>query len=219
MQDYITKLTNLQRNFNEAIREKNPDLSPEGQQKAHDRIRAGYKADLERLSREFRAEAEQTIKTGREAVPAAPSDTRQDWEKAKMLLEAGMQLRRVVAQADPAMLHAIKEWGPTYLQAESLKGKSDPWASDTPVDATQLERSIRNRWAEVLDGFAPGRIARAGEAEAVAAQFNIAAEHFGQKLDGIRGQDDLSVAIAAQLAGQSARAALPAADAAAEASA
>lgn len=211
MQDYITKLTNIKRSFEEAMKVTDPDLSPAGQQKATDRIRARYKEELGQLSNEFRREAEETIRTGREAVPAAPADTRPDWEKVKMLLDAGMQLRQIVAQADPRMLHAIKEWGPTYLQAESIKSKNDSWDSSAPVDVAPLERSIDNRWAEVLDGFAPGRIARAGEAAAVAAQFEISAKHFEQKLDGVSGQDDLSMAITAQLAGQAARAELPSA--------
>jgi hypothetical protein len=216
MKDYITKLTELQRSYDAAIAQANaftdPELSAEGSAKRRADLaaaaRTSYKGKLDQLAREFKAEAADAKRVGQEAIPAAPTDTAQAWGRAKMLLDAGQSLQQIVAKADPALLHAVTEWGPTYLEAEAYKGRSDGFAA-VAVDAGPLQRSIRQRWVEVLDGFAPGRIERGTEAEAAEAQFTVSAEHFGAKLDGVNtGMNDLASAIEAQLAGQRASAGL-----------
>lgn len=119
-----------------------------------------------------------------------------------MLLDAGRSLHQIVENADPAVLHAIKEWGPTYLEAESYKGRTDGWAP-VAVDPAPLLRSVSQRWSQVLGDGAAERIRLGAAAEAMEAQFNVTAGHFGSKLDGVStGRDDMTAAIDARLAGQ-----------------
>ncbi|MFE5837224.1 hypothetical protein [Arthrobacter sp. NPDC056493] len=216
MRDYTTKLTELQRSHQAAVAKANeytnPDLSAEGIDKRRAELiaKAGedHKAKLDHLAREFKDEATETKRVAAAAIPTPAGDTSQAWGRAKMLLEAGQTLQQIVAKADPALLHAVTEWGPTYLEAEAYKGRSDGFAP-VAVDAAPLQRSIRQRWTQVLDGFAPGRIERGAEAEAVEAEFQVTAQHFAARLDGIHvGADDLTAAIEARLAGQRAGAGL-----------
>lgn len=218
MKDYITKLTELQRSYRAAVENAqaftSPDLSIEGigKRRADLIAKAGtdHKAKLDQLTREFKREAAETKRVADGEIPKPAGDTAQAWGRAKMLLDAGQSLQQIVAKADPALLHAVTEWGPTYLEAEAYKGRADGFAP-VAVDAAPLQRSIRQRWTEVLDGFAPGRIQRGAEAEAAEAEFQVTAQHFGSKLDGIRtGADDLAAAIEARLAGQNAAADLAA---------
>lgn len=212
MQDYITKMTDLKRSFNVTIAEArnytNPDLSAEGLAKRRADLAAAatadHKAQLEQLTRDLQREAADTKNAAQAQLPPAPADTSQAWGKVKMLLDAGRSLHQIVENAEPAVLHAITEWGPTYLEAESYKGRTDGWAP-VAVDPAPLHRSISQRWGQVLGGTAAERIKHGAEAEAMEAQFNVTAEHFGSKLDGVpTGRDDMTAAIEARLAGKNA---------------
>ncbi|BAS10401.1 hypothetical protein AHiyo4_38230 [Arthrobacter sp. Hiyo4] len=131
MKNYNAELTDLKRSFEIATSEAktyaNPDLSPEGLAKKRDELAAKavaeHKAKLEDLTRSFNRDAAVAKEAGLKEIPAAPADTSQAWGRAKMLLDAGQSLQHLVANADPAMLHALTEWGPTYLEAEAYKGE------------------------------------------------------------------------------------------------
>ncbi|BAS10400.1 hypothetical protein AHiyo4_38220 [Arthrobacter sp. Hiyo4] len=78
-------------------------------------------------------------------------------------------------------------------------------------DAGPLERSIQQRWGQVLGGDAPERLAASREAEVAAAQFLPTADHFNSKLNGVAtAADDWTVAVEAKMAGQQAAALLSA---------
>lgn len=214
MKTYIDELTELKRSYSIATTEANsytnPDLSAEGLAKKRaelaEKATNEYKGKLEALTSSFKRDAAMAKEAGLKAIPAAPGDTANVWARAKMLLDAGQSLQYIVAHADPAMLHALAEWGPTYLEAEAYKGRSDDWA-DVSVDAGPLQRSIQQRWGQVLGGNAPDRLAKAKEAEVAEAQFLPTAEHFASKLDGVAtAADDWTAAIESKLAGQRAAA-------------
>lgn len=208
MNEYLTKLHALQRRAAEISLHKDPDLSPEGQEKAEKRARTALKSELDALTREFTTESAEAKRVAAAAIPKSDSDTRTRWERARMLLDAGLTLHQVVAQADAETLHAIQEWGPTYLQAAHLKARPVDTTVEQAgeVDPAPLRNSIRNRWTQLLDGYAPDRIARGVEAEVVDAQFQIRAGHLSRVLDGVRtGESDLGIAMAAQMAGQQAK--------------
>ena len=214
MNEYLTKLTELQREAAEITRHKDPDLSPEGQAKAEKRARAALKEKLEALTREFNKEAEETKRVAAAAIPGGNGDTRQHWERAKMLLEAGATLHDIVSKADAPMLHAVQEWGPTYLEADHIKTRPEGLAglATEPLNLASLNNSLRNRWVEILDGYAPGRISRGVEAEVAEAQYQVRAHHSTKVLGGVNpGESALEIAMAAQIAGQLARAQLNAA--------
>lgn len=210
MQDYITKLTELQRSTRIAIAEANsyanPDLSAEGLAKKRAdlaaKVTSEHRNKLDDLMRSFKREAEAAKEAARKEIPAPPADTANVWARAKMLLDAGQSLQYVVAHAEPTMLHALTEWGPTYLEAEAYKGRSDDWA-EVKVDAGQLQRSIQQRWGQVLGGEAAERLEEGKQAEVAEAQFLPMAEHFGHRLNGVAtAADDMTAAIEAKLAGQ-----------------
>lgn len=102
-----------------------------------------------------------------------------------MLLDAGGSLPSIVAEADADTLAAISEWGPTWQQAQILKaGPTNRDAMTQVVDPAALGKSVRLRWAEVLDGYAP-QIIRAGiEAETAEARFDATANNMQVNLHG-----------------------------------
>jgi hypothetical protein len=211
MQEYITKLTELQRSYRAAVETAqaftSPDLSNEGigKRRAELTAKAGtdHRVKLDQLTREFKQEAAETKRAAEGEIPKPAGDTSQAWGRAKMLLDAGQSLQQIVAKADPALLHAVTEWGPTYLEAEAYKARADGGFAPVAVDSAPLLRSVRQRWSQVLDGSGAGRIQRGMGAEAAEAEFLVTAQHFGSKLDGIpTGADDLTAAIEARLAGQ-----------------
>lgn len=214
MQDYVTKLTELQRSYGiastEAKNYSNPDLSAEGLAKRRAELEAKalneHQQKLNELTSSFKRDAAAAKEAARKGIPAPPADTSQAWGRAKMLLDAGQSLQQIVANADTAMLHALTEWGPTYLEAEAYKGRSDDWA-EVKIDAGPLQRSIQQRWGQVLGGDAPELLEKGKQAEVAEAQFLTTAEHFGHKLNGVAtASDDWTAAIEAKLAGQRAAA-------------
>lgn len=229
MNEHLAKLTKLQHEYAGELRKaqefENPDISLDGldmnaRKSFSDRanepfrkervegVQAAYKKKLASLTDDFNQEAERAKNAGRDAIPAAPAETSAQWAKVKMLLDAGKNLHQVVASADPGMLHAIKEWGPTYLQAENTKGKPATLAGggqDAAVDPAHLERSITQRWCKVLDDDSAGRITGGLDAAVTAAQFERSAQHLEAKFAGSnRGVSDLRAAADAHYAGENA---------------
>lgn len=216
MKTYIAELADLKKSFDIATTEAstytNPDLSAEGLAKKRDelaaKVVAEHKAKLDALTSSFKRDADIAKAFGSKAIPAAPADTANVWARAKMLLDAGQSLQYIVAHADATMLHALTEWGPTYLEAEAYKGRKDDWA-DVSVDAGPLQRSIQQRWGQVLGGDAPDRLAKSREAEVAEAEFLPTAEHFTSKLEGVAtAADDFTAAVEAKMAGLQAAALL-----------
>lgn len=210
MKNYIDQLTQLKLSHSEALKHAqsftDPLLSPEGIAKRRQELAANATADhkskLESLSNKFGAEVAEAKRRAESEIPAPQADTSVAWSMAQMLLNAGQTLHQIIATADPALLHAVTQWGPTYLKAQALEGRNDPWSS-AEVEPAPLQNSIRQRWAQILGDSAGERIEKGIEAESAAAEFSVSAEHFGNQLDGVRtGMDDLVVAVQASLAGK-----------------
>lgn len=212
MKNYITQLTKLKLSHAEALKQAgaftDPDLSDEGiakrRQELSTAVNKEHHAKLRALTAGVNHEVTQAKNSAHSSIPDAPAETAAGWALAQMLLNAGQTLHQVVASAEPAVLHAVSQYGQTYLRAQALQGRQDPYAAVT-VDTEGLQRSIRQRWAQVLDTDARTRIEGGLEAESVDAEFRVAAEHFENKLNGVRtGMDDFAAAIEASLAGKAA---------------
>ncbi|MHA7153964.1 hypothetical protein ACX80A_02545 [Arthrobacter sp. TMN-50] len=213
--EYLTKLTQLQQNHQSALREAqaftDDSLSAKGLQdrrtELSDRANQQYKAHLDTLRGDFETDARRAQESGSEAIPAPPADTSTAWAKVKMLLDAGKSLQEIVRSADTPQLHAIAEWGPTYLQAQAATTRETGLAGlrDTPVDPKHLQRSITKRWTEVLDSDAAGKVQAGLAAEVDAAQFTRTAQHLEAKISGSNpGVSDMHAAIDAQYVGEAA---------------
>ena len=216
MKTYITQLTQLKLSHADALQRAaaftDPDLSDEGIAKRRQELTAavqGEHADkLRSLEAEMAAEVERAKQAAAREIPEAPAETSAGWALAQMLLNSGQTLNQVIASADPAVLHAVSQYGPTYLRAQALQGRQDPYAP-IKVDTAGLQRSIRQRWGQVLGNAAQERIQQGQEAESVEAEFRVAAEHFAGKLNGVRtGLSDLDAAVEASMAGKAASSSL-----------
>jgi hypothetical protein len=226
--EHLIKLAQLQKRHAEELEEarvaENPAIELEGADRAErqrfsnkvnapyrrqqiESVNTKYKAALEALRNDFAEDSRRASTAGTGAIPAPPADTSQAWAKAKMLLDAGKSLHEVVRGADPAMLHAIGEWGPTYLQAEASKTREPGLAGlrDSPVDPKQLQRSLTNRWAEVVDGSDAEKIKAGLATEVDSAEFERTAQHLEAKVTGSNaGVSDMYAALDAHYAAESA---------------
>lgn len=140
-------------------------------------------------------------------IPAAVGSTRDGWERVKMTLDAGISLPQVVAQATPEQLHALAEWGPAWLSAQSAAARATGLGAGewNAPDPSQLLRSIQSRWAEVLGGMASKSIAEALNADVVAAGIEQTAAHLAAKAAGETAADPLTASLNTHYAQQGAR--------------
>jgi hypothetical protein len=185
VEQYLQDLETLRANYAQEIRAIDPNLSREGEQQRQATIREQYKPRLDALTRQFNAAAADAKRAGRSMIPDAPSDTTAAWKRVEMLLDAGGTLSGIVEGADALTLHAIEEWGDTWLQAQVLKAGPTNRASTTRlVDPAALKNSVRQRWAQILDGYAPKLINDSIKAETAAAQFEVTAQNMQVNLMG-----------------------------------
>jgi hypothetical protein len=135
----------------------------------------------------------QSLRTGAlRAIPKAEGSTRDNWERVRMLLDAGQPLSQVIAKADAGSLHAIREWGPTWIDAQT-KGNT--------TDLAPFERSINKRWIEIAPD--PDPIKEYLESASDVATFDHMADTLATRLDGRGyGTNNLVEAFAATYAGQ-----------------
>lgn len=109
-------------------------------------------------------------------------------------------------------MHAITEWGPTWIQARASKTANGSLAGalgKKPVDLAPFQNSVRQRWAEVLGGDAANAIKAGFEAEAAEAEFGVTSSHLAGKFNGdTNSARDLERSITAHYAGQTAAAGL-----------
>lgn len=203
---HLEQLTKLRAEYAAEIANVDPDLSAEGEAKRVERVQARFQTALARVTSAFEAETQYAKVTAAAKMPKAPADTSAAWQRAQMLLDAGQPLNMVIANADAATLHAITEWGPTWVQARDTK--AGVFNSPTP-DIASLHNSIRQRWSQVLEGGDGQRIREGFEAEAAEAEFKVSSAHLQQKFEGVNNSSsDLERAFAAHYAGQAASAGL-----------
>lgn len=68
-------------------------------------------AKLQELKSAFDVYVNSAKNDAARVIPKAEGSTRDGWERVKMILDAGISLPQVVAQATPEQLHALAEWG------------------------------------------------------------------------------------------------------------
>jgi hypothetical protein len=140
-------------------------------------------------------------------IPKAEGSTRDGWERVKMILDAGASLPQVVGQATPEQLHALAEWGPSWIAAQSAAARSTGLGAGEwqAPDASLLQRSIQGRWAEVLGGAAAQTIAEAMNADVVTAGIEQTAAHLATKAAGGTTVDPIAASLSAHYAQQGAQ--------------
>lgn len=132
-----------------------PNLSTQGLHEKRREMAASNRARLGATVAGLRAKASnlrESLQSAADRVtPAPPASTHDSWIRAQMLLDAGRHLHQVIQYADANMLHAITEFGPTYLEAQQPAPTFGEAVSTSykPVDLSGLHRSIAKRWAEL----------------------------------------------------------------------
>jgi hypothetical protein len=133
------------------------------------------------------------------------------WDQARMLLTKGVPIRDVIANADVDTLLALREWGPSWLDAEAYQATDQGLAGFTPTDHAAFERTIDQRIANVAGGDTAAALHAANDATATAAYAAPVVRQLRADLSGIRGGNTtMGAAIEATFAEQAARATWPA---------
>ncbi|MHA7284832.1 hypothetical protein ACX80I_00990 [Arthrobacter sp. MDT3-44] len=185
IEQHLQNLETLRAGYGQAIRDADPNLTREGEERRQATIRDQYKRRLDTLTEQFRAAVADAKRAGTSVIPKAPADTSAAWKRVEMLLDAGGSLAGIVAEADATTLHAIEEWGDTYLQAQVLRAKfTDRDAITRVVDPAALKNGVRQRWAQILDGYAPQIIHEGIKAGTAEAQFDVTARNLQVSLHG-----------------------------------
>jgi len=136
------------------------------------------------------------------------------WDQARMLLTKGVPIRDVIAHADVDTLLALREWGPSWLDAEAYQATDQGLAGFTPTDHAAFERTIDQRIANVAGGDTAAALHAADDATATAAYAAPVVRQLRADLAGVRGgTSPMGAAIEATYAEQAARATWPAPDA------
>jgi hypothetical protein len=133
------------------------------------------------------------------------------WDQARMLLTKGVPIRDVIDNADGDTLLALREWGPSWLDAESYTATNRGVAGFTPTDHAAFERTIDQRIATVAGGDTAAATRAANDAAATAAYAAPVVRQLRADLTGTRGGNtSMGAAIEATYAEQAARATWPA---------
>lgn len=196
--EHVTALTELKRQHQAELaelrsaRNSDPYLTAEGkanqERQDQQRLAAKYSAQLESLTARMRSDTGLAMTTAAKVVSAATAPStdalRAEWERVTMLLDAGAGINTIVRGADQARLHAIQQYGPTWLEAQALKTRPSGLSDyDKPADLMAFNTQMRDRWAEVLPNG--DRIVAGAEAAGVAAGYDVTAKAFSNSLNGV----------------------------------
>lgn len=168
---HIAQLSKIAHNHENTKREISRFTSDEltAQGIANERARRMEKlnADTAQAVAQTRAAAENelsVIKSRAEgsALPEPNGSTADEWARIQMLLEAGKSMHQVISGATVEQLQAIREWGPTYQEAQTFKTMGGPnalgeelsrlaggQATGSYYDPAPLLNSVASRWAEL----------------------------------------------------------------------
>lgn len=212
--DIAAEIEQLNRDLNAALAaaqsHNDPHLTPDGLTAKRATLaknaRDAAGAKLANLKTSFDAAVDGAKSAAARAIPKAEGSTRDGWERVKMILDAGISLPQVVAKATPEQLHALAEWGPSWIAAQSAAARSTglgarEWQAP---DASLLHRSIQGRWAEVLGDTAAETIAEAMSADVVAAGIQQTATHLATKASGGTTVDPITASLNAHYSQQGA---------------
>lgn len=202
--EYLEQLQILTRDYRNAVQEArqytDEHLTQDGLQAKRaeltKRAATNHQGKLEALRSKMKIESDYLDSRAERAIPKSEGSTRDSWERVKMLLDAGQGLQQIIDKADAGALHAIREWAPTYLDAKS-KG--------TTTDIAPFERSISQRWAEIVPDGEPirERLAAVGDIATFDHMANSLTEAFEGRAPAFGSLQD---AFAARYAGQMATA-------------
>lgn len=159
---------------------------------------------LDTVKSRFDSEVSRLAGGAQRALPAGPASTADAWGKVKMLLDAKQPLQYVVEKATPEQLHALTEWGPVYLDATTpvVVGIGAGQTRLVPIEA--LERSIWERWAEVLPETGAAAVTEFLGAAPEIGGFQSYVTFAENRIAGLSTVSDMEASIAAQMARQAA---------------
>lgn len=126
---YADIARNLSSSLNAAASFTDPDLSDQGIQKKRAELRETAVAKARAEYNQLAANATTYRDSARAQVDrlhnlmdrGTAADREVTFRRVAMLLDAGRGLADVIAEATPAELHAIEEWGPTWARAQATK--------------------------------------------------------------------------------------------------
>lgn len=221
--EIAAQIEQLNRDFNAALSaaqsHADPHLTPDGLTAKRASLVKGVQdtaaAKLSELKSAFDVYVNSAKNDAARVIPKAEGSTRDGWERVKMILDAGISLPQVVAQATPEQLHALAEWGPAWMAAQSAATRSTGLGAGEwqAPDTSHLQRSIQGRWAQVLEGPAAVSIAEAMNADVVAAGIEQTATHLAAKAAGSTTVDPLTASLNTHYAQRGAMLGLAPADA------
>lgn len=177
----------------------NADLTSVGLQARREEMdmaaRRAAAAPLERLRAQVATDAAMLATQAADALPKHGSDaaataiTASKWEQIRMRLDAGMSLLAVLANADILTALAVREYGPSYLEAQQYRAPSgdEVYGGDRPApDHGPLMRSVDLRLAELTGPAAVAALAVAHDAAGIAALVAVAGTFVDEEVEGLR---------------------------------
>lgn len=216
-QDAVVLKHQLEADLAAAHSHTDTNLTPDGLAKKRNELARAARdraaVALDALRTQMSVEADASSAHAAKVRPKLPDGSvlQRKWDQARMQLEAGIPLQRVVSSADADTLAAIKEWAPTWLAAEAQAGKPSGLLA-TNHDATavlaQLDNSIDERLLTIGDANTQSAIRSDRAARVAKAGFEQHAAHVSRRVAGTPA-NPLESAVAAVLAGQAANAGLP----------
>ena len=153
MTDLIARLKDtlalLQDQTDQAQQTHYDHLSELGNREEQDRKVTEARERAARALTEIHAKAvseEAAASAGAKNLLESNEPTRDEWERVKMVLDAGKPIDEILAESDTNRVHAIRYWGLAYLEAQYAK-------TSLPVSVIQeaLEGSVTSRLAELDD--------------------------------------------------------------------
>lgn len=228
MSDFKAQLLDIRRTLDAALvaarSYTDPDLTPAGLQSRREQLAATARQAAEPRLGALRADATREAATLAERaarlLPQLGTDadstarTAAKWAQVSMILAAGKPLRDVLATADVATALAIREYGPSWQEAQSYQASNlgESMTGSAVPDHGPLHRSIDARLAKLIGGEdATNVLAAAHEAAAVAAGVEVAGKHMADVIAGTAtGMSGMDASLAAHYAEQGARQSLAA---------
>lgn len=189
---------------------KNDHLSGPGllarRKELRDQVKATYVTKIGQLAGKIDSERHQIVDKSTKAIPEAKVSTRDFWEKAKMLIDAGKPLPKVIADADGQMLAGIQEWGPTFLEARAIQRNSEgtPSPDGLAGERERFDRSVKARWAELLPDDLGSAVRAELDTEAEYAGANTLLKYYSDGIARGRTGDGMSADMEAHYAAQEA---------------
>lgn len=219
MTDFKARLSTVQRGLDEALGKANafqdPSLSPEGLQAKRTELAKAARGAAGPQLAALRAEVAATAQTSADKASAAlpKAGTNADatarisvkWAQVALRLDAGMPMHAIIAGADVDTLHAVAEFGPSYLEAKAYRAPTvgEALHPGPAVDhSSALRRSVDERLAGLSGKGAVSALTESRAAAGEAAYLAVAGRRLDSLIAGTPAPSSLATAIAAEHAEQ-----------------